>query len=146
MLEKVFPISTWYVTENCCFMFPSSLACPQEDQEHNYWKPDQEILIHVTGSDTKVGWVGEGQWGGRREGGRKKGNEDGRGWRGEEERKGKSLFCSTYTCTSTLARPPTKYCYPSLLSSLSLSPLPPSFPPFHHSHLPPPLLTDWWLW
>ena len=32
-----------------------SFSLPQEDQECYHWEPDKEVLVHVTGSDTKVG-------------------------------------------------------------------------------------------
>ena len=37
----------------------TSFSLPQEDQECDHWEPDKEVLVHVTGSDTKVGRVGE---------------------------------------------------------------------------------------
>ena len=39
-----------------CTLFLVSFSLSQEDQECYHWEPDQEVLLHVTGSDTKVGW------------------------------------------------------------------------------------------
>ena len=59
-------------------------------------------------------------------------------WKGGGKKRGKEKVCSVVYSTG-------KYHCSSLLSSLSLSPLPPSLPPFHHRspHTCHTLLTDW---